>query len=96
VEDTAKQRELASRVVSEGLSVRQTENLATIARPPRRPRARREKTPQVRSLEDRLKRHLGTRVSIYESKKRGRIVVDFYGADDFDRLMRIMGLPREE
>ena len=90
------QKELADRIASQGLSVRETERLVSAHTAPARPRRRREKTPQVKRLEDRLKRHLGTRVSIYQGEKRGRIVIDFYGTDDFDRLMQIMGLATRE
>jgi len=95
VGEVARQVELAARVTREGLSVRETERLAESVASPGRRRARPEKTAQVRRLEDRLKRHLGSRVRIYEGKKHGRIVLEFYGAQDFDRLMRIIGLPVE-
>lgn len=93
--DPAGQRELARRIAQEGLSVRQAEKLVASASPMVRRRRKKEKSPQVRRLEDRLKRHLGTRVTIYEGKKHGRIVIEFYGPDDFDRLMEIIGLPRQ-
>jgi len=96
LDDVARQREVAERILSQGLSVRDAERLVAAGRVPRPQRAHRDKTPQVKTLEDRLKRHLGTRVSIYEGKKRGRIVIDFYGADDFDRLMQIIRLPRQD
>jgi len=93
LEGADKQRDLAGRVANQGLSVRQTERLVSASLSPRRRRARGQKSAQVRSLEDRLKRHLGTRITIYEGKKRGRIVIEFYGPDDFDRLMQLIGLP---
>jgi ParB family chromosome partitioning protein len=93
IADGVKQRELAERVAKEGVSVRDVERLIARGEPPMRRASRREKSPQVRSLEDRLKRHLGTRVSISEGKNRSRLVIEFYGTEDFDRLMQIMGVP---
>ena len=94
--DTSAQRELARRIAQEGLSVRQAEKMVSSAPSLVRRRRRKEKSPQVKRLEDRLKRHLGTRVTIHEGKKHGRIAIEFYGPEDFDRLMEIMGLPRQE
>lgn len=91
--DGARQRELADRIAREGVSVRDVERLIARGEPPKRRASRREKSPQVRSLEDRLKRHLGTRVSIFQGRNRGRLVIEFYGTDDFDRLLEIMGVP---
>ncbi len=96
LEDAGGQVEVAERIASQGLSVRETERMVSARTSPARARKRREKTPQVRRLEDRLKTHLGTRVSIYEGEKHGRIVIEFYGTDDFDRLMHIIGLPSRE
>jgi len=93
--DGTAQRRLAERIVKDGLSVRETERLAALGETGKR-KPLTKKSPQVMRLEDRLKRHLGTRVRIYEGKKRSRIVVDFYGPEDFDRLMQIIGLARED
>jgi ParB family chromosome partitioning protein len=92
IADGAKQRELADRVAKEGVSVRDVERLIARGEAPRKRASRGEKSPQVRSLEDKLKRHFGTRVSIFEGRNRGRLVIEFYGTDDFDRLMQIMGV----
>jgi len=94
--DGAKQRELADRVAKEGVSVRDVERLIAHGEPPKRRASRREKSPQVRNLEDRLKRHFGTRVSIFEGRNRGRLVIEFYGTDDFERLMQIMGVAADD
>jgi len=96
IADGVKQRELADRVAKEGMSVRDVEKLIARGEPPKTRASRKEKSPQVRSLEDRLKRHFGTRVSIFEGRNRGRLVIEFYGTDDFDRLMQIMGVGTED
>ena len=49
-------------------------------------------------LENKLREVLGTKVIINTRKsgKRGKIIIDFYSLDEFDRLARTMGLTTEE
>ncbi len=82
---------LARKVERLGLSVRQTERLVAAG-----PRARHrpfERSPQVRLLEERLRESLGAKVEIRRRGERGRIVVHFHGAEDFERLFGLMNRP---
>ena len=45
------------------------------------------KSAHIRDLEERLRRALGTRVRIAEGRGRGKIVIEFYSNDDFDRIL---------
>ncbi len=78
---------LARHIVDRQLSVRQAERLA--ARAGKRPRASRasSNTSIYLSIEERLQRHLGTRVSIARGRKGGKIVVHFFSPDDLHRLV---------
>ena len=49
----------------------------------------------MRALEERLRRHLGTKVSIRDRGGKGTIVVEYYGPGDMSRLLRKMGCPGE-
>ncbi|HEY8394111.1 MAG TPA: ParB/RepB/Spo0J family partition protein [Thermaerobacter sp.] len=83
-------RRLAARVLSEGLTVRQLENLVASAGKQRKPRqqpAPAELSPEVRDLTDRLQRALGTRVSIRARGQRGQIIIEYYTLDDLERLL---------
>jgi ParB family chromosome partitioning protein len=77
----------AARVVSDGLSVRQTEALC------RRLQTETEAAPGPREPnylaehERRLSEGLGRRVSIAAGPKRGRLTIEFYGPEDLDALM---------
>jgi len=91
---------LARRVASEGLSVRELEALVRGDRAPaRRPRAGKGRVPkrpdpEVRRLEDALRRHLKTDVFIARRGKGGRITLNFYSNDDLTRLLElVMGEP---
>jgi len=89
-------RKLANRAMSGRLSVREVERLVRRALEGQathkaEPAA---KAPHIEDLERRLEDLLGTRVQIqaYKRGHRGRIIIDFYSLDDFDRLARKMGL----
>jgi len=40
-----------------------------------------------------LQQHLGTRVSVHHNDKRGRIEIEYYGNDDLQRVLNLLGLP---
>ena len=88
--DAAEQRRLAARVKKEDLSVRQTERLVNDRLRRRRPtRTPDAKAAHILDLERQLREALGTRVTIAQHKHdhSGRIVIDYYSRDDFDRIL---------
>lgn len=91
VPDRVKQLELFKQVKAEQLSVRQTELLAGAWVGPTRRRARRG-DPQLKGLEDELRRVLGTKVTLTSRKKGGRIVIEYFSQEDLTRLLTILGV----
>ncbi len=91
VEDRARQEALYRRAVKDGLSVRQLELLVTTQSPARRRRARRS-DPQLRSLEDELRRALGTKVNLVARTKGGRIIIEYFSPEDLTRILRTLGI----
>jgi ParB family chromosome partitioning protein len=88
------QERIAKLVVERGLSVREVEALVAGARPRPKPGTR-QKPPKdihVAELEAKLSRALGTRVSIADRGKGGRISIDYYSLDDLDRLLARLGI----
>lgn len=83
----------AREVIDKGLSVRDIEARARQARPDkRRPVV---KVPgqdtEVRRVEEQLRRHLQTDVSVTVSRDyRGTIAISFYSADDLERLLDLV------
>ena len=49
----------------------------------------------IEHLQSRLQEHLGTRVVLHHGEKQGRIEIEYYGADDLQRIMQLIGLPPE-
>jgi ParB family chromosome partitioning protein len=100
--DRAFQESLAKRTVSEGLSVRaveeavRTRNELGAAVPsgagtPEAPAKKRGlPQPGLVELEDLLSRHLDTRVKVDMGGKKGRMVIDFAGLEDLERLYTII------
>jgi len=84
--DERSQTAMLERIERDGLNVRQTEDIVRRSLEPaaRKPSAR--KSPDVVAVEDQLRRSLGTRVSVRESKKGGRIVIEYYSEDEFQTL----------
>ena len=43
-------------------------------------------------ITNRLREHLATHVSVQHSAKKGRIEIEYYGDDDLQRLLELIGL----
>jgi ParB family chromosome partitioning protein len=86
VESRSRQEQLAERVVKQGLSVRQTEVLAS-GGPAKAPRKKeKEKDVFTRDAEERLTKVLRTRVDIDRRRRGGVIHIRFAGEDDLIRI----------
>jgi ParB family chromosome partitioning protein len=103
VEDEAVRTVLARRVIEEGLSVRLTEKLSRTIKAPgaSRSKARRAGLSErdaaaVESIQKRLASHLGARVAVIHTAKRGRIVIEYRGNDDLQRLLEKLGIERAD
>jgi len=89
-------RKLANRAFAGRLSVREVERLVrklTGGDGSKSAKAR-AKAAHIVDLEDRLARHLGTRVAIDARKngQRGKIVIEFGSLDEFERITEALGL----
>jgi len=87
---------LANRALAGRLNVREVERLvrrALIGSSEAKTKVI-ETPPHILDLERRLQEILGTKVTISTRKRghRGRIIIDFYSLDEFDRLTEKMGL----
>ncbi len=96
VSDKARQESLCERILKEGLSVRQVEQILKLEQPPRAwtPAKPKEQDPHIRALEEELQRVLGTRVKITSSGKGGKLQIDYYSSEDLQRVLGLMGLKK--
>lgn len=92
--DENAQRRLAKTIIAEQLSVREVERLVRNEAP----RAERSKSkprtqdPNVATAETKLRRKFGTKVRIIQQpgSQRGRIELEFYSADDLNRIYELL------
>lgn len=85
------QIELSQKVIKKGLSVRETERLAT--QPEKSPRAAKApKEPEITDLEEKLTSTLGAKVLIHHRKKDkgGRVEIQYHNLDELDRIIDIL------
>lgn len=96
LEDPDTQEELAGRVISEGLSVRATEEAVTLSKGEQgknkqKPAARKPmQAPGLEDLAGRLSDTFDTRVKVDLGKRKGRIIVEFGSVDDLQRIVELM------
>ena len=89
------QRQLLPMVISQGLSVRQTEELVRRLREPRTAPTEspvQRLDPDLERVEEDLRATLGTKVSLVRSRRGGRIVIEYYSEEELGRLYdRLIG-----
>src|SRR6266568_2258108 len=98
LEDARVATTLAREAVAQGLSVREVEDRVRGGRAPvRRPRLKRGlgQAPEVRRIEEALRRRLGTDVRVtLRARGKGQIHVAFYSNEDLARLLEVfLGAP---
>ena len=91
MEDKEWQLELAQKIVTEGLSVREVERLAKRPRVTFVVREQRtdEKHVYIRNIQDDMCRLLGTKVKINTGKRKNKIEIEYYSDEDLDRILNI-------
>jgi len=86
------QVELAKKIKSEQLNVRDTEKivkklLSEGDRIRKSVAEGKEKDVLLLEIEDRMKRILGTQVKIIDGKNKGKIVIEYYSGDELERII---------
>jgi ParB family chromosome partitioning protein len=91
VTDEEARVELAKRVVSQGLSVRETENLARLFAAGQTERSPRPTAPKsFKVVARKLRNMLGTNVRVKLTPKKGKIEIDFQGEEELERIFRTL------
>jgi ParB family chromosome partitioning protein len=89
LERSRDQIQAAALIVKKGLSVREAESLASRLKNPPKERKIRQ-SQELKSLEEKLKKKLGTKVSISSRSRGGRIVIEYYSTEELDRILEMM------
>ncbi|MEW5795897.1 MAG: ParB/RepB/Spo0J family partition protein [Candidatus Zixiibacteriota bacterium] len=88
LDNESRMLEMAERIVSNSLSVREAEQAAPGKKKRRRLEVKRL-SPALADIEADLKRRLATSVKIMPGLRRGRIEIEYYGEDDLSRLWQL-------
>ena len=94
----ARQTTMAKKAISKQLSVRQLEALVSaeqaLAGGERPAKKAATKEAYVRDLEQQLTQQVGTRVTIApgRAKDKGKLTIEYYSLDDFDRILTKLGV----
>ena len=85
---------LATRITAEGLSVRATEQIIAEGSPAKpgakKPKSTKSSSAELQEIAERIGDVLDTRVTIQGSVKKGTIVIEFAGAEDFKRITKTL------
>ena len=85
---------VAEKIIEKGLNVRQTETyIASLLREPKikkRSPMEEEMKRYFATLEKKLSNDLKTKVSIHRGKKKGKIEIEYYNNEEFERIMKIL------
>lgn len=56
----------------------------------------RETDIHIRAISNRLREAFATHVAIHHTPKKGRIEIEYYGDDDLQRILELLGMPESE
>jgi ParB family chromosome partitioning protein len=84
------QLQIAKRIVSERLSVRQTEQLVTLKTKVNSAKPIKNGAKIFHHLEDQLRKHFGTKVQVKTGTRGGQLVIHYYSDDELDRVSALI------
>ena len=95
------QEEIAEHIIDEKLSVRELENYIKAMSKPKKHLAPSQKQlgnkELYHTLEEKMKECIGTKVHINRKEEnKGRIEIDYYSADDLERIIEILGVYQDK
>ena len=106
IKDQDSQLLASDQILKRHLTVRAAEKLAQSflagesipSGDPKKPAAPtpRETDIHIRALSNRLREAFATHVAIHHTPKKGRIEIEYYGDDDLQRILELLGLPEGE
>ncbi len=90
VQGASAQIALCRKIIQKGLSVREAESLAATPEKGKEKHADRLKDQHVLKLEEELRHVLGTKVSVFHGKKKGKIQIEYYSLNDLERILDVL------
>ena len=106
VKDDAQKHLLARRIIESNLSVREAEKIVKRLNEGLEPldgsgsgkeaggkaNGKQAENTAIADLEKRIEKHFNTNVIIQHGKKKGKLVIEYFGNEDLDRLLELLGI----
>jgi len=91
IDDEKKQHDLAAYIAEKQLSVRETEEYVK-KRNNKKDKIKRKPgiDPSILEIEEKLKSFLGTKVNLQHHKNKGKIIIEYYSNDEFERIIELL------
>ena len=90
VKSKALQAQICKKIIEDGLSVREVEKLVAREGKNVKKPLKKEKSPDTRNVESELKHIFGTKVSISQKGKKGKIELEYYSKEELNRLIDML------
>ncbi|NMA64626.1 MAG: ParB/RepB/Spo0J family partition protein [Clostridiaceae bacterium] len=92
INDKNRQKELANKIVQNNLNVRETEKLVSKETTEKKvpEKTLKKEEVEVSALEEKLKTIYGTKVNLSKSSNKGKIVIEYYSKEEFDRIIELL------
>ncbi|NLM76304.1 MAG: ParB/RepB/Spo0J family partition protein [Clostridiaceae bacterium] len=92
IDDGERQKELAEKIINNNLSVRETEKLVSNEMKEKKeaPKDLEKKNIEIEALEEKLKSFYGTKVNLSKNANKGKIIIEYYSKDEFDRIIDLL------
>jgi len=102
LKDHKSQLSASSQILKKSLTVRAAEKLVqnfhadqTPAEKKTSPAPTEDASQALSGIEESLRKQLATQVNILHTKKKGKIEIEYYGSDDLQRILELLGLPTD-
>lgn len=93
IDNSDEQIKISKEIISKSLSVRQVEAAVQkhMASKTAKPTAKvKSKNRDIQILEEELSRSLGTKVIVEDKNNKGKVVIEYYSLEDFDRILEVI------
>jgi len=102
LQDEDQRKLLARSIIETGMSVREAEQhvrrikeASGVGTPAAKRKAAEVEQTAIRDLEKRMGSHFNTRVALKHTAKKGKIMIEYFGNDDLDRILEKLGISSE-
>lgn len=90
IEDKELQNKAAEEIISKGINVRETEALVKRLLKKKEKTKHKKLSAEYLALEDKFREIFGTKVKVLNNNKKGKIVIEYYSADELDRIVEMI------